>query len=178
MLHNRILAPDPVPLQVIIDIPGHLEIAPLTSIADACYFDDLQFISADDPKVSCPTWFAARGHAESAIPAKLLGHKSPNLTLLISAQNNANDGSSERAIWQCALVRTSSRPVDMVFSIMGLFGVTLNPGDFHPDDRVGATIALAREILHAGGDASWVAQRRACGPVCRYHTFPNFPGRL
>lgn len=32
-------------------------------------------------------------------------------------------------IWQSALMRTSSRPVDMVFRIMGLFGVTLNPAD-------------------------------------------------
>ncbi|PNP40946.1 hypothetical protein TGAMA5MH_06812 [Trichoderma gamsii] len=32
----------------------------------------------------------------------------------------------DHSIWQSALMRTSSRPVDMVFSIMGLFGVTLS----------------------------------------------------
>ncbi|OCH89261.1 hypothetical protein OBBRIDRAFT_778769 [Obba rivulosa] len=60
------------------------------------------------------------------------------------------------AIWRSALFRTSSRPVDMVFSIMGLFGVTLDVRRFSRDDRLRATIALMQEILRQGGRASWL----------------------
>ncbi|KAI0822942.1 hypothetical protein BC628DRAFT_626528 [Trametes gibbosa] len=79
------------------------------------------------------------------------------------------------AVWQSALMRTSSRPVDMVLSIMGLFGVELDPGAFHEDDRRGATIALARAILAKGGSASWMgAAFRLDRDQC-LSTFPQFP---
>ncbi|KAF9266228.1 hypothetical protein L218DRAFT_897241 [Marasmius fiardii PR-910] len=54
-------------------------------------------------------------------------------------------------IWQASLTRVSSRPVDMVFGIMGLFGVTLDPTEFDRTDRMGATIALASEITNMHG---------------------------
>jgi len=79
------------------------------------------------------------------------------------------------AIWQCALMRTSSRPVDMVFSIMGLFGVTLDPRRFHKDDRLGATIALAKKILDIGGNASWLGASVRFPPCNQLSSFPQFP---
>ncbi|KAJ7231887.1 hypothetical protein B0H12DRAFT_1077016 [Mycena haematopus] len=78
-------------------------------------------------------------------------------------------------IWRSALLRTSSRPVDMVFSIMGLFGVSLNPASFHPDDRLGATVALARGILQNGGKAYWIGATYALDPCPSLSTFPQFP---
>ncbi|KZP24785.1 hypothetical protein FIBSPDRAFT_950825 [Athelia psychrophila] len=76
----------------------------------------------------------------------------------------------EQAIWRSAVLRTSSRPVDMVFSITGLFGVALNPREFHKDDRVGATTALAQAILRKGGSAA------LSFPPCRQlSSFPEFP---
>ncbi|KAI0759095.1 hypothetical protein C8Q74DRAFT_1372960 [Fomes fomentarius] len=79
------------------------------------------------------------------------------------------------ALWRSAVMRTSSRPVDMVFSIMGLFGVMLNPKDFHDDDRLGATIALGRKILEQGGSPNWLCMSLALpqNPVLR--SFPAFP---
>ncbi|KAH9856727.1 hypothetical protein C2E23DRAFT_882044 [Lenzites betulinus] len=79
------------------------------------------------------------------------------------------------AVWQSALMRTSSRPVDMVLSIMGLFGVELDPGVFHKDDRRGATIALARAILAKGGSASWMGAAFRLDRDRCLSTFPQFP---
>ncbi|KAK7462667.1 hypothetical protein VKT23_007254 [Stygiomarasmius scandens] len=99
--------------------------------------------------------------------------------LLKDALVNINDKASfeERApaIWRCALIRASSRPVDMVFSIMGLFGVTLDTHRFHKNDRLGATIALMQEILNSGRQASWlgVAPYLPANPYLS--TFPVFP---
>ena len=79
------------------------------------------------------------------------------------------------AVWQSALMRTSSRPVDMVFSIMGLFDVELDPGVFHKDDRRGATIELARAILKAGGQATWLGLACRVPPDRSLSAFPTFP---
>ncbi|THV00740.1 hypothetical protein K435DRAFT_437752 [Dendrothele bispora CBS 962.96] len=79
------------------------------------------------------------------------------------------------AIWRCALIRTSSRPVDMVFSIMGLFGVTLDTRKFGENDRLSATIALMQAMLSRGRQASWLG----VAPYLPVHpclsTFPTFP---
>ncbi|KAK5655262.1 hypothetical protein OQA88_5829 [Cercophora sp. LCS_1] len=80
------------------------------------------------------------------------------------------------AIWRSALFRASSRPVDMVFSIMGLFGVTLDPRAFEPEDRLGATAALMRAILERpGGKASWLGMAPYIPPHPSLSTFPAFP---
>ncbi|KAK0442179.1 hypothetical protein EV421DRAFT_2082558 [Armillaria borealis] len=81
------------------------------------------------------------------------------------------------AFWRSAQMRTSSRPVDMVFSIMGLFGVTLNPREFETHDRLGATIALAtgREILKQGGSPAWLATSLSLPENPSIRSFPKFP---
>lgn len=79
------------------------------------------------------------------------------------------------AFWRSAQMRTSSRPVDMVFSIMGLFGVTLNPKEFEAHDRLGATIALAREILKQGGSPTWLATSLSLPENPSVRSFPRFP---
>ncbi|KAK0219412.1 hypothetical protein EDD85DRAFT_865467 [Armillaria nabsnona] len=79
------------------------------------------------------------------------------------------------AFWRSAQMRTSSRPVDMVFSIMGLFGVTLNPKEFETHDRLGATIALAREILKQGGSPTWLATSLSLPENPSIRSFPRFP---
>ncbi|KAL0056789.1 hypothetical protein AAF712_016600 [Marasmius tenuissimus] len=79
------------------------------------------------------------------------------------------------ALWRSAAMRTSSRPVDMVFSIMGLFGVTLNPKDFKAQDRLGATIALAQQILKQGGSPTWLTMSLALPQNPSLRSFPAFP---
>ncbi|KAI5841721.1 hypothetical protein BZA05DRAFT_412837 [Tricharina praecox] len=60
----------------------------------------------------------------------------------------------EDFIWRSALLRTSKRPIDMVFSTMALFGVKLDPARYRT--REAATIGLAQAILAKGGRANWI----------------------
>lgn len=100
----------------------------------------------------------------------------PNVGALARAMSvDLDDDAKYHSIWQSALMRTSSRPVDMVFSIMGLFGVALNPSDFRKDDRVRATIALAQGIMKNGGRATWLAAALHIPPSQQISTFPKFP---
>ena len=80
-----------------------------------------------------------------------------------------------QAVWRSALLRTSSRPVDMIFSIMSIFDVSLDPRAFDQNDRLGATIALAREILRKGGKAHWIGAAYPLDPSPYLSTFPQFP---
>lgn len=79
------------------------------------------------------------------------------------------------AIWRSAHFRASSRPVDMVFSIMGLFGVTLDTRSFRKDDRIGATIALMQAILRNGRRASWLGIAPYLPPDSCLSMLPIFP---
>ncbi|KAK7449704.1 hypothetical protein VKT23_013177 [Stygiomarasmius scandens] len=100
----------------------------------------------------------------------------PNVAALaVITQDELESDAKEYAIWQSAFMRTSSRPVDMVFSIMGLFGITLDTSAFHKNDRIGATIALAQEILKRGGRASWLGASFRLDPCKAMSTFPSFP---
>jgi hypothetical protein len=76
-------------------------------------------------------------------------------TLLGALTQGPNEGRSN-AIWRSALLRTSSRPVDMVLSIMGLLGAKLNPASFAPEDRQKATIQLVKQLLQRGFRAEWL----------------------
>ncbi|KAG5650944.1 hypothetical protein H0H81_010481, partial [Sphagnurus paluster] len=78
---------------------------------------------------------------------------------------------TQSAIWRCAHMRVSSRPVDMIFSIMGVFGVSLDPKAFHPDDRLHATVALMQAILRNGGKASWMGALSGTNPCKQLSSF-------
>ncbi|KAL7278605.1 hypothetical protein ACG7TL_007606 [Trametes sanguinea] len=97
------------------------------------------------------------------------------LSMAMEPEIMADPDRRAHAVWQSSLMRTSSRPVDMVFSIMGLFGVELDPGAFHEDDRRGATIALARAILQAGGRANWLGVACRVPPERTLSSFPTLP---
>ncbi|RDX47678.1 hypothetical protein OH76DRAFT_1384934, partial [Lentinus brumalis] len=150
-------------------VPGECAIAPLSMILNA----------------SAEGFLAVRPASREDAPSLLLtccifGAEpllAPNVVALAMAMDT-NLGEPEiraHAAWQSALMRTSFRPVDMILSIMGVFGVSLDPAAFHMDDRRGAAIALAQEILKRGGRASWLGA--ACGvpPEKTLSTFPSFP---
>lgn len=100
----------------------------------------------------------------------------PNVSALALAMNADMDiDQKQYAIWESALMRTSKRPVDMAFSIMGLFGVSLDTRPFDDNDRIGATIALARQILLQGGRANWLGLSFQATPCPYISTFPTFP---
>ncbi|KIJ60480.1 hypothetical protein HYDPIDRAFT_98691, partial [Hydnomerulius pinastri MD-312] len=152
-------------------IPGHSAIATVKDIVDACAIGFMYFFRkypGGDPNIQ-PLFM---------IKARIFGHQSPNLLSLASAMDDVvgvEPDVREHAIWQCAMMRTTHYPVDMVFSIMGLFGVTLPVRAFTQNDRTGATIALAKKILETGKSASWLGISFRL-PPCRYlATFPIFP---
>ncbi|CCM05236.1 uncharacterized protein FIBRA_07446 [Fibroporia radiculosa] len=97
------------------------------------------------------------------------------LIALIAVMELEEPEARAQALWRSALTRTSARPVDMVFSIMGLFGVVLDTSGFHQDDRLGATIALAQAILRRGSTASWLGVSFYLAPCRQLSSFPEFP---
>ncbi|KAI0674592.1 hypothetical protein C8Q78DRAFT_1076211 [Trametes maxima] len=174
-------------------ITGESAIAPLSSVLEACTVGTFSFtpnpLPTNGSAPPSPKPLTVEASIFSAHPTthtyndlpfwqpqrKLLA---PNVTALAIAMDPAlisDPDTRAYAVWQSALMRTSSRPVDMVFSIMGLFGVTLDPGAFDKDDRRGATIALAQAILSAGGSASWLALGCRLEPDRTLSTFPTFP---
>ncbi|KAG5652269.1 hypothetical protein H0H81_005580 [Sphagnurus paluster] len=84
---------------------------------------------------------------------------------------------SKAYIWRSAFCRASSRPVDMVFSIMQCFGVSLDPKQFDANDQLKATIALAQAILRAepSGHAYWIPALYFLPPAPELSIFPKFP---
>ncbi|KAG2152545.1 uncharacterized protein EDB93DRAFT_1249064 [Suillus bovinus] len=74
----------------------------------------------------CIQFTSSRSSSPLLIRSCVFGSASPNLfaTSVAMSEELARDPDARNhAIWQSALMRTSSRPVDMVFSIMGLLGV-------------------------------------------------------
>lgn len=84
------------------------------------------------------------------------------------------------AVWRSSFMRTARYPVDMVFSIMGIFGVTLDTAKFSHDDRLGATIALMQALMEkddgkVGGRAEWLGIAPSVMPNAAISTLPMFP---
>ncbi|KAK7439813.1 hypothetical protein VKT23_017388 [Stygiomarasmius scandens] len=50
-------------------------------------------------------------------------------------------------IWDWVQWRKSAHQVDVIFSVMGMLDIMLDPSHFHRDDRFGATTAIAQEML-------------------------------
>ncbi|KAK2462480.1 hypothetical protein APHAL10511_005450 [Amanita phalloides] len=61
--------------------------------------------------------------------------------------------SAETAIWRCAVMRTSQYERDIVYSIMGLFGVNLAYDKNKTRDQL--IVELCTQILRNGGNANW-----------------------
>ncbi|KAK3370637.1 hypothetical protein B0H63DRAFT_487344 [Podospora didyma] len=80
-------------------------------------------------------------------------------------------------IWRGAMMRTAYRPVDTILSIMGIFGVNLDPNQFSADDRHGATIALMRGLLNKGERAEWLGMAPTLDPGKELSTLPIVPTR-
>ncbi|CAL1709151.1 unnamed protein product [Somion occarium] len=152
---------------------GLAAIFPLRMVLNACSVGWLEFLSNKD---STPVLIEARvfGRSDHHLASVTPPHVSA-LALNWDYYLEGDEDAKQYAVWQCALVRTSSRPVDMVFSIMGLFDVTLDPAEFDVNDRIGATIALARNILAKGGRACWMGVSFWLEPCSRISTFAMFP---
>ncbi|OCH94813.1 hypothetical protein OBBRIDRAFT_48838 [Obba rivulosa] len=151
-------------------IPGVSAVTELQIIIDACAVGFLFFTTPTE-------WDLTAEYSKTRkLKGAIFGARTPNIFAFAAAMNgDFDDEAKSHAIWRCALMRTSSRPVDMVFSIMGLFGVDLDPRGYNDNDRVGATIALAKAILQGGGSASWLGIAFRIPPSPELPVFPDFP---
>ncbi|KAI0765278.1 hypothetical protein C8Q74DRAFT_1371105 [Fomes fomentarius] len=79
-------------------------------------------------------------------------------------------------LWIAAYTRSSSRPVDMVFSVMGLLGVHLDVARFQTDDRTRATIAVIQAVMQGGhGYATWLFIAPEMDSCRELSTLPEMP---
>ncbi|EKM48735.1 uncharacterized protein PHACADRAFT_266181, partial [Phanerochaete carnosa HHB-10118-sp] len=79
-------------------------------------------------------------------------------------------------LWISAYTRSSSRAVDMVLSIMDLFGVNLDVGQFGQDDRTKATIAMLRALMaDPRATATWLYVAPRMTPSKELSTLPQMP---
>jgi hypothetical protein len=108
-------------------------------------------------------------------PCILGQYGSSSVGALMWALNAKDPEERSMALWQSSLMRTSSRPVDMIFSIMGAFNVILEPRLFKKHDRIRATIALAQAILRQGGKPVWIGISLDIPPNPFISSFPDFP---
>lgn len=102
----------------------------------------------------------------------------PNVAMLAAVVSKSMQEDYDRrcyCLWKCTLMRSTKFAADMIFSIMGMFDVTLNPKDFDQNDRIRPAIALAREIMRKGGRADWLGVSFHSPPCPQLSTFPTFP---
>lgn len=152
----------------------------LSLLLDACTAGYLTFEYKGTSQMIQTKTFSAQpfNHSYNDIPFWRPTRRvmSPNVSAFaIAMSDHMSHDEKQYAIWQSALMRTSSRPVDMIFSTMGLFGVTLDTTAFDKNDRIGATIALAQNILEQGGRANWLGLSFDIDPCPFISTFPTFP---
>nr|VWO99548.1 DNA helicase (EC [Ganoderma boninense] len=169
-------------------IAGESAIAPLPFVLEACLTGSMSFTPATVPSGTEKTFFLEASIFNTPSSKNTFSDKpfwytqrraciTSAVALKIAMDDvlSTDDDGQNYAVWQCALLRTCSRPVDTVLSIMGLFGVDLDPSLFDRNDRHGATIALAQAILQSGGSASWLGVGYRIAPDRFLSTFPTFP---
>ncbi|KAI1168896.1 hypothetical protein F5B18DRAFT_645761 [Nemania serpens] len=110
---------------------------------------------------------------------RIFGHNTSfneKMHLALLAQALSSDGDlRENAIWRSSFLRTSSYAVDAVFSIMGLFGVTLDPSEYAKTERLQPTIKLMQKILSNGGRANWLTLSERSKLSYEFCLVPKFP---
>ncbi|CCM03600.1 uncharacterized protein FIBRA_05738 [Fibroporia radiculosa] len=116
------------------------------------------------------------GDAGVELECSIVSPRESQLLELQAALTATDRDERESAIWRCALMRSCQREIDHVYSIMGLFGVTLDPTQY--EDRSDAAHALVDCILRQGGKANWLAawQTRPISPSLRSLNLMPVPG--
>ena len=83
------------------------------------------------------------------------------------------EATEQMTIWRCAIMRTSKKEVDIVYSIMSLFGVNLDRSTY--TTRRDALIALCQAILQKGGSPQWFGASFVSPIFPTFCTMPSFP---
>lgn len=90
-------------------------------------------------------------------------------------QRALKTGRSGQYLWVSAFARSSSRPVDMVFSLMDLLGVSLEVSQFHAAERTKATIKLIQVLMDRGERATWLYIAPEMPSSVEISTLPAMP---
>ncbi|KAF8749518.1 Heterokaryon incompatibility protein (HET) [Rhizoctonia solani] len=158
---------------------GYSAMAPLALVLDCCISGTMVLIDdITQPMVRTTNDICIFGSSHKRADAT---HKdaSPGVAMLaavISTTLRKDEDQIYHCLWKCMLTRATRYPADMIFSIMGLFGVTLNPDDFSLDDYVKPAIALAKELLNEQHKpATWLGASFLAPPCPSLSTFPVFP---
>lgn len=167
-------------------IPEQSATAPLSLVLDACTLGYLLFTGNSVRGLSVMVVVSIFGDVESHSYSyndppfwqpqqKVLAPSVMALTYVLNLDQDVNSESKQYAIWKSVLMCSSYRPVNMVFSIIGLFKVKLDTGTFNKDDCLGATITVAMEILKKGGSTTWLGTLFQMEPNRWLSTFSTFP---
>lgn len=142
--------------------PNHSAGCDLTELISRLYAASLAFQSMHPTLVEEP----------DAFPLRIISARSGRLLKMSGPRGGKI---SHLFYWQSAFIRSSSRPVDMVFSIMQSMGVKLDVASFSDQDRVKATIKLIQALLDRGHPAIWLYIAPELPPGPELSLLPAFP---
>ena len=97
------------------------------------------------------------------------------IAALLGAMEHTMEDGRNNAIWRCTTMRSASRREDMVYSIMGLFDVTIKAIYSKPPDLDKAVVEMTKAVTQKGQKAEWLGVAPAIGPAPRMSAMPYFP---
>lgn len=106
-------------------------------------------------------------------PSEALDALYPIMALLGAIDHDIENGRLN-AIWRCTILRSAKYHADMIYSIMGLMGVTLENVDSEKDSR-DVVIEFTRALTEKGLPADWLGIAPNLGPSLRMSAMPLLP---
>lgn len=141
--------------------PNHSAVADLQLILEGSLRGELPHVGEDYEKLQ-------------AVRVRVFS--SPHAIALRCALEEIEDEDARAAgLWRNSFMRSASRAPDIVFSIMGLFGVTLEPSNYHKEDRYGPMLAFAQELAKMGKRADWMGISLILPALPTMSTMPVLP---
>ncbi|CAE6418815.1 unnamed protein product [Rhizoctonia solani] len=125
------------------------------------------------------------GRAQNTVPpgqAILILPNVATLAIIVGGHVERDSDPYFHSIWKSTFMRSTKYRSDIIFSVMGLFGVSLSPTSFMDEsgrldtnDCIRPAIALVQKILERGRRATWLGISPFSPPCPGLTTFPSFP---
>ena len=168
--------------------PANSVLAPFRS--DGTFWSDVHLVHYDSHGNRALMYMCEAMRRFATKPHPFFGFKSSQYSVMLQCLQGVSI-KQHSWIWMSAMMRTSSRPCDRIFSIMGLFDVVLDPSDWCDTDTTGPAIALVQKSLAAAYNKnypsfewdkavppqtlSWLLSTYWIVPHRKYSIFPMFP---
>ncbi|QRV93537.1 heterokaryon incompatibility protein [Ceratobasidium sp. AG-Ba] len=159
-------------------VKGRCAMAPLWLILDSCISGTLYLVNNVIETIDTYGQISVFGVGSQGYTGNDYKSAIPNVAMLAAVVSESMHKDYDRrshCLWKCTLMRSTRDPADMIFSIMGMFGVTLDPKKYDIKDRIRPAIDLAQGIMKNGGRASWLGISFYLPPCPQLSTFPTFP---